>query len=458
MVHLSRQRRGASYIGIKLTSEPKNAYRMEHRFVFEGCETDGKPMSKHLDVHHIDGDTHNNNINNLELLNHSLHASLTRYGCPNDHQVKGLGGRFVSSPTSKFGAKIVKELPHELRAGLVNQFPKVISVVEADNTDVYDIHVVGTNNVIANYIVAHNCGEIILRNKQFCNLSEVVARSNDTGLRLLEKVRIATILGTYQATLVKFPYLSKEWKKNCEDERLLGVSITGQFDSKSARNPTTLEVMKDHAIKVNKEYSKKFGISPATAVTCVKPSGTVSQLVNASSGMHPRFAQFYIRRVRINASDPLFKMVKDQGIPYKPEVGQAIDTATTFVLEFPIKSPPNTKTVNGTTAIKQLEHWKMVATKYTEHNPSNTIYVGEGEWLDTAAWLWHNWDIVGGLSFLPKIDHIYELAPYEEITEKKYKELVKSLPKIDFTQLPRYELGDSTQSPNACEGATCPII
>ena len=304
------------------------------------------------------------------------------------------------------------------------------------------------------------CGEIILRNKQFCNLSEVVARAEDTGLRLLEKVRIATIIGTYQSSLTNFGYLSKEWKENCEAERLLGVSITGQFDSKNARNETTLEVMKEHAIKVNKEYARRFKINASMAVTCVKPSGTVSQLVNASSGMHPRYAPYYIRRVRIDANNSLFRMMKDQGIPFKPEVGQGVDTATTYVFEFPIKSPPNAKTNNGTTAMEQLEHWKMVATKFTEHNPSNTIFVSEDEWLDVGAWVWENWDLIGGLSFFPKTNHVYELAPYSEITKEEYKKLVKEMPEIDYSQLSKYELEDNTEGARelACAGNTCEIV
>ena len=303
------------------------------------------------------------------------------------------------------------------------------------------------------------CGEITLRNKEFCNLSEVVARKNDTQVTLMDKIRIATILGTYQSTLTKFPYLSKQWKKNCDEERLLGVSITGQFDSKKVRNATTLEALKDYAIKINKQYAKKFGINPSASITCVKPSGTVSQLVNASSGMHPRYAPYYIRRVRISATDPLFRMLKEQGVPYKPEVGQILDTANTFVLEFPIKSPDGAITAGHITAIDQLEHWKMVKENYTEHNPSQTVYVSDDEWLKVASWIWDNWDLIGGLSFLPKQTHVYELAPYEEITETQYEQLVKSMPEIDFGKLAQYEVDDNTEGAKAlaCAGNVCEI-
>ena len=305
------------------------------------------------------------------------------------------------------------------------------------------------------------CGEITLRHKQFCNLSEVVARKGDTQVTLLDKVRIATIIGTYQSTLTKFPYLSKDWKKNCDEERLLGVSITGQFDCKKVRNPATLETMREYAVKINKQYAKRFGINPSVSITCVKPSGTVSQLVNASSGMHPRFSPYYIRRVRISATDPLFKMLKDQGVPYKPEVGQIEPTANTYVLEFPIKSPDGAITSTELTAIDQLEHWKMVKENYTEHNPSQTVYVGEDEWLDIGAWVWRNWDMIGGLSFLPKTNHVYELAPYTEITETQYNKLVKEMPKIDFSLLQNYEKEDNTIGAKevACGGSgTCEIL
>lgn len=325
------------------------------------------------------------------------------------------------------------------RAGLHTQMPERRSRDHVDS--------MGTNP----------CGEITLRSKQFCNLTEVVARPTDTGLRLLEKVRLATIMGTFQSMLTDFNYLSKDWKKNCEEERLLGVSITGQWDCKLTQNRETLEMMREHAVKTNKRYAKKFGINPSASITTVKPSGTVSQLVDASSGMHPRFAPYYIRRVRISATDPLFKLLRDQGIPHHPEVGQDVDNPYTYVLEFPIKAPKGSKTASETTAIDQLEHWKMVKEAYTEHNPSNTIYVKDEEWLEVGAWLLRNWDIVGGLSFLPKTNHVYELAPYEEITEEKYNELKKAMPKLDFTKLSEYEKEDNTEKPLACEGATCTI-
>lgn len=304
------------------------------------------------------------------------------------------------------------------------------------------------------------CGEIILRSKQFCNLSEAVARAEDKEEDLMRKIRIATILGTYQSTLTKFEYLSKEWKDNCQAERLLGVSITGQWDSKLTRNEDVLRKLKKEAIRVNKIYAKRFGVNESTCITCVKPSGTVSQTVDCSSGMHPRHSPYYIRRVRISATDALFKMLKDQGVPYYPEVGQSYENATTFVLEFPIKSPNGAICKDDISAIEQLEHWKVVKINYTEHNPSVTISVGDDEWIKVAHWLYQNWDIIGGLSFLPRSNHVYQLAPYEAIDEKKYKELVAKMPDIDFSKIVIYEKTDETEVKKelACVSGTCDIL
>lgn len=303
------------------------------------------------------------------------------------------------------------------------------------------------------------CGEINLKSKQFCNLSEVVARPEDTEETLKEKVRVATILGTYQSTLTNFPYLSKEWKKNCEEERLLGVSITGQWDSPALRNAETMRKLREVAIATNKKYAKKFGINESTAITCVKPSGNGSQLFDSASGCHPRYARYYIRRVRIEVHNPLFKLLKDVGISYHPEVGQPADSATTFVLEFPIKAPEGVAMRHGSNALEQLEYWKMLKENYTEHNPSITVQVDEDEWMTVGNWVYENWDMVGGISFLPKSDHVYKLAPYEEISKEQYEMIAEHFPEIDFSKIVLYEYDDETTGSKelACVSGTCEI-
>ncbi|MBM3229649.1 ribonucleoside-triphosphate reductase [Candidatus Parvarchaeota archaeon] len=304
------------------------------------------------------------------------------------------------------------------------------------------------------------CGEIILKSKEFCNLTEVVARPEDTQEDLVEKTRIATILGTYQSTLTNFPYLSPEWKKNCETERLLGVSITGQWDCPAVRNPDTLRKMREKAIEVNRDYAARFGISQSASITCVKPSGTVSQLVDSASGLHPRHSRHYIRRIRISSTDSLFKMMRDQKVPYSPEVGQTSADATTYVLEFPVKATNGTHFRNDLSAIEQLEYWKMVKENFTEHNPSVTVSVGENEWIAVANWLYEHWDMLGGLSFLPRSNHVYTLAPYEEVSEEKYNSLAAQFPQIDFSRILLYEKDDDTQGSKelACSGGSCDIV
>jgi ribonucleotide reductase alpha subunit len=218
--------------------------------------------------------------------------------------------------------------------------------------------------------------------------------------------------------------------------------------------------IRDEAIKVNKEYAKRLGINPSVAVTAVKPSGTVSQLVDASSGMHPRNSQYYIRRIRIAATDSLFKMMKDQGVQYHPEVGQSAESAITYVLEFPVKAPERSIFKNDQTALAQLEYWKMVKENFTEHNPSVTISVGDDEWIAVANWLYENWDMIGGLSFLPRSNHVYRLAPYEEITKEKYEEMMRKFPEIDFSKIVTYEREDQTQGSKelACVAGVCEIV
>jgi ribonucleoside-diphosphate reductase alpha chain len=318
---------------------------------------------------------------------------------------------------------------------------------------------IGEDGVTQGPIGTNPCGEIILQSKQFCNLSEVIARADDTHETLIRKARVAALLGTYQATLTSFHYISKDWTKHCKEEALLGVSVTGQWDSTVARQPEALQAMRDTAVKTNAAYAKRFGINPAMSVTAVKPSGTVSQTFNCSSGIHPRHAKYYIRRVRISATDSLFKMLKDQGVPLSPEVGQTAEHASTYVLEFPVESPDSAKFKDDFSALEQLEYWKTVKLHYTEHNPSATISVGEDEWIGVVDWVQKNWDIIGGLSFLPRFDHVYRLAPYETIDAKRYAELRAAFPEVDYSKLVAYERTDETEQKKelACVGGVCDI-
>jgi len=330
------------------------------------------------------------------------------------------------------------------RGGLRKTFPESRAKLSADWWDKF-----GTNP----------CGEIILRPKQFCNLTEVVARNTDKEVDLMRKIRVATIIGTYQASFTDFVYLSEDWKKNCEEEALLGVSITGMWDCPVVRKPEVLRRLREETVKVNKVYAKRFGINASAAITTVKPSGNLSQTVDCSSGMHARHSQYYIRRVRISATDALFKMLKDQGVPYHPEVGQTEADATTYVMDFPVKAPKNSIFKDDMSAMDQLEFWKNVKENYTHHNPSVTISIGDDEWIEVANWLYKNWDLIGGLSFLPRDNHVYQLAPYEAIDEKRYNELAKRYEHIDFSKIVIYEKVDTTDVKKelACASGVCSI-
>jgi ribonucleoside-diphosphate reductase alpha chain len=338
------------------------------------------------------------------------------------------------------------------RAGLMEQLPERRKKFWEETNYIENGKVVGPAGT-------NPCGEIVLKSKQFCNLTEIIARHDDTKESLVRKARLATILGTYQSTLTSLPYLSKEWQENCAAERLLGVSCTGQWDSVAARDPENLAAMRAETLKTNKKYAERLGINASTAITCVKPSGTVSKTLNVASGMHARHAPYYIQRIRISATDSLFKLMRESGVPYHPEVGQVEETANTFVLEFPMKAPDGAICKDDLSALDQLEHWKTVKTKYTEHNPSVTISVSDDEWIAVANWIYANWDIVGGLSFLPRSSHVYRLAPMEEITKERYEEFARNFPKIDYARLLQYERVDETEQKRelACAGGTCDI-
>jgi len=306
------------------------------------------------------------------------------------------------------------------------------------------------------------CSEIILRPYQFCNLSEVVVRENDDLSTLRSKVRIATMLGTFQSTLTDLKYLRKIWKTNTEEERLLGVSLTGIMDhpvlARMTDSKIWLQEMKQVAIDTNREYAEKIGIPRSTAITCVKPSGTVSQLTDSASGIHARHNPFYIRTVRGDNKDPLTQFMKEEGIPFEPDITKP-DSVTVF--SFPMKSPSGAITRTEMSAIEQLELWKLYALNWCEHKPSVTISVKEEEWMEVGSWLYDNFDIASGVSFLPFSDHTYQQAPYQDIEADDYLEWNGRVPSaLDWTKFSNYEKEDNTSGSRelACTADACEVV
>ena len=303
------------------------------------------------------------------------------------------------------------------------------------------------------------CAEIQLRSGQLCNLSEVVCRVEDTEEDLKRKIGLATILGTLQASLTEFKYVRKVWQRNCEEERLLGVSLTGIQDCKILRNPDPkmLERLKAHAQEVNIEYAKKLNINPATAITTIKPSGTVSQLVDSSSGIHGRFSPYYIRTVRQANNDPLTSFLKDSGVPSEPDL---MNPEKTTIFSFPIKSPEGATLANEQTAIEQLENWLLFQKHWSEHSVSVTVYVKEHEWMEVGNWCYQNFDYITGVSFLPYAEHTYAQAPYQPCTKVEFLAAIAAMPKVDFFKLTDYESEDNTEGAQtlACTGGACEIL
>lgn len=322
------------------------------------------------------------------------------------------------------------------------------------------------------------CSEIILRPYQFCNLSEVIIRSEDTLETLATKVRLATVLGTFQSTLTNFPYLRKIWQKNTEEERLLGVSLTGIMDNafmaglgdkdamiaydfcgnEDKMLSDILEELKNVAINTNAELAGDLGIPVSAAITCVKPSGTVSQLVDSASGIHTRHSHYYIRSVRADNKDPLTQFMKDNGIPNEPDV---MKPQNTTVFYFPIKSPDEAMTRDSLTAIEHLEIWKLYQEHWCEHKPSITVTVKEHEWPEVGSWVWNNFDAISGVSFLPHSEHTYRQAPYQECSLEEYEAMKEKMPqKIDWTELRNYEQEDNTAGAQtlACGPEGCEVV
>jgi ribonucleoside-diphosphate reductase alpha chain len=305
------------------------------------------------------------------------------------------------------------------------------------------------------------CGEIILRPQGLCNLSEVVVRAQDDLASLTKKVELATILGTFQSTLTNYRYVRQTWKRNAEDERLLGVSMTGildnaqlaKVDKTSAR---WLNELRDHAVETNRVWAEKLDIRPAAAITTVKPSGTVSQLVDSASGIHPRFAGHYVRTVRADKKDPLAVFMRAKDFPVEDCV---MKPESVDVFSFPVRAPAEAIDRNAFKAIEQLNHYLMFAKHWCEHNPSITVYVKEHEWMAVGDWVYSHFDEVGGVSFLPHTEHVYRQAPYTECTRAQYEELAARMPIVDWAELSTVEKEDHTDNVKdlACSGGHCEL-
>ena len=347
---------------------------------------------------------------------------------------------------------------YESRSGERGIFSRAASKKQAEKFGRRDSdHDFGTNP----------CSEIILRSREFCNLTEVVVRGDDTPESLKRKIKLAAILGTFQSTLTNFKYLSKKWQENCAEERLLGVSLTGIMDNEYTNGRASLtsifnvadmlEILRDEAVKTNKLWAAKLGIPVSAAITCVKPSGTVSQLVDSASGIHARHNPYYIRTVRADKKDPLAIMMKDMGFPVEDDITKPQHT---YVFSFPQKSPDHAVFRTDMSAIKQLELWLMYQRHWCEHKPSVTVSVKEEEWPEVGAWVYNHFDEMSGVSFLPFSDHVYKQAPYTDCTKEEYEALAAKMPKeVDWTKLATYEKQDTTTGSQelACVAGGCEI-
>jgi len=303
------------------------------------------------------------------------------------------------------------------------------------------------------------CGEIVLRPFQFCNLSAAVAREGDTYRDLAEKVEVAAIIGVIQSLATHFPGLRPEWKKNCEEERLLGVDINGQMDCSLARDPYIQQELQNLATAVADRYAEMLGINKPAAITCVKPSGNSSTLLNCSSGLHARWSPFYIRNVRVDAHSPICKVLRDAGVPMDPENGQMPESATTWVVHFPVRSPEGAITRKDRSALDQCEYWLQCKLHWTQHNPSCTITYREDEIIELIDWVYKHQNVLGGISFLPESDAQYDQMPYEEISREEYERLAQAFPEIDYSKLYRYEDEDLTTAAQevACTAGACDL-
>jgi ribonucleotide reductase alpha subunit len=415
-------------------------HQWTHRMLWE---TLVGPIPEGYVIAHLDGDGTNNDPDNLALMSDLGHR---RYDMP-VRQAAGLDGH---SPNHKVVA-VESDGHADVYNGMVEDSHSYI-VLDADPIAG---HMSG--------IVSANCGEILLRSQQFCNLTEVVIHPDDTVKDLCDKVRLATIVGTWQSTLTDFTHLREQWRENCEEERLLGVSLTGIYGHRLMNNaddpflPALLEALRGVAHRENEHEAGVLGINPSSAITTVKPSGTVSQLTGVSSGIHPWHSAHYIRTVRANNTDPLTRMLIDYGVPHEPDV---MNPTATTVFSFPVQAPAGAVTRTQVGARDHIRLWAAYREHWTDHNPSVTINVREDEWLEMGDWVFTNWDRVGGVSFLPHSDHTYAQAPYTDCDVDTHDELRAAMPKIDWSSLSFYEKQDTTTGSQelACTAGACEVV
>ena len=396
---------------------------------------------------------------------------LTPYECRANHEliisrdaIKEFSLRVGFGSTAK-SKRLADALTGSRDLYKTSSYSQVSSISYSGLEDVYDAQVPNINAFDANGLYTHNCGEIILRDYQFCNLTEVIIRPEDTQETLARKVELAAIIGTWQSSLTNFKYIRKIWKDNSEEERLLGVSLTGQFGNELTSGKkgmdeliSALETWRSKAISANSEWAGIMGIQASAAITTVKPSGTVSQLTGVSSGMHPWHDKQYLRTVRCDSKDAMAEFLKDSGVYWEPD---AMSPETSLVFYFPIKAPEGAVTRDELTAIQHLEIWKVYKKHWTEHNPSITVSVREHEWIDVAAWVYDNWEDVGGIAFLPYSDHVYKQAPYTQVSAEEFADWEKKNPtSIDWSALSFYETEDGTTGSQelACSAGSCDVV
>lgn len=486
--------RGRKYRHINSTS---NGYSRQHNMIWESSY--GSYDTHNFELHHKDGIGTNDSISNLELISKTGHTekhdrtgsnnawskfkisnpevwkweqdrkrillNAGRYNWTDERREEELG-KLPPRPEK------VEPDPDQILSDRVF----VVSVTATGNcVDVYDLTVDDNHNFYiitesldndylnCSGVLVHNCAEIILQSKGFCNLSEIIVREGDSLEILKRKSRLATVLGFLQSMLTNFKFISPKWKQNCVEDRILGLSLTGLRDHEvlsvvGYEAEGWLEAMYYEAHAIEHTLAAMFGVEPAKAITCVKPSGTVSQLVNSASGLHVRYSKEYIRRIRMAVNDPLAKLLIAQGMDFAPENGETYENARTYVFSFPIQAPSSSKVKAEVSALQQLDYWKMLKTSWCDHNPSCTVYVRDHEWVSVSAWVYENFDILGGISFLPD-ENIYEQAPYEEITNDDYNLMLSKFPMIDLTKLSDYEAEDYTTGAQeaACSGGNCEL-